>query len=349
MKKNGAMENNFNIIKLITAIAVLFAHCDPILYGRNNQIDWLSRVSGDVGYVAVDIFFCISGYLVTKSIILRDSLSHYIFSRLLRIYPALIVMLVIVVFLMGPIVSSLPIDAYLTNTMTYNYFLKCIFIIKGMAYELPGVFSENPLHAVNGSLWSIHKEVVFYIILGCLWISWRLFIRKVGVDFGQVILVMMVLTAALLASTGIEPAWWAGSAHLMFIFLEGSALYLVFHQDRKLVFIMACLLSFILIGYFLSIDFAAYNLFLPLIVLSLAYWRPKFFSRISPKGDYSYGFYIYAFPVQQMVVLYFPEINYAEFFGASLCITMSLAFFSWHMVEKKFSNMKNNLLWKHGN
>ena len=66
------------------------------------------------------------------------------------------------------------------------------------------------------------------------------------------------------------------------------------------------------------------------------------FSRFDAKGDYSYGTYIYAFPVQQALALSgVQEDGWTAYFAWSLVVTAALAFLSYRLVEAPCLRWKN--------
>ena len=163
--------NNFNLIRMVAALSVLLAHSFALTGESTNKF---AQVAGVSSGIAVDIFFITSGFLVTASLISRQSVSDFFWARFLRIYPALWVMLILTVFGLGVFFTSLSVHAYLSNSSTYNYFYKCGILISGITFNLPGVFKFNPFkYAVNGSLWSLPYEVKCYMSLGVIWLGLR--------------------------------------------------------------------------------------------------------------------------------------------------------------------------------
>ena len=129
-----------------------------------------------MGSIAVDVFFITSGFLVTASLLTRQSIIEFVWARVLRIYPALLILVLFTVFVLGVYFTSLPLSAYFTSGRTYTYLLKCSTLISlGVPFKLPGVFDNNPFKsAVNGSLWTMPYEVRMYAILTVLWFALRI-------------------------------------------------------------------------------------------------------------------------------------------------------------------------------
>lgn len=142
--------NNFNLIRIIAALAVLVGHSFALL----RQPEPLGQSLGmSLGSISVDVFFIASGFLVAGSLMLRQRIGDYLLARVLRIFPGLLVMLLLTVFGLGVYFTSLPVSAYLQHAETHRYFLKCASLVSGVAYTLPGVFEGRPYQgAVNGSL-----------------------------------------------------------------------------------------------------------------------------------------------------------------------------------------------------
>lgn len=157
----NTISNNFDFLRFVAAYMVLFSH-QLVLTGNSGP----NITSFDLGKLGVVIFFSISGYLVTQSWDHDPSIWRFLAKRMLRIWPALIVVTCITVLFLGPIVSTEPINHYFINHKTWDYFRVLKLIIR---YELPGVFVTNPFpNAVNGSLWTLPIEFRWYLILMAL-------------------------------------------------------------------------------------------------------------------------------------------------------------------------------------
>ena len=151
--------NNFDAVRIIAALAVLVSHhyaltaqAEPSFLGLHT---W--------GGMAVIVFFVISGYLVTSSWYNDPSFLRFSQRRILRIWPALAVVVVLTAYGLGALVTSLPLMEYWTHRATLDYFLT---LKMNVHFMLPGVFTNNPYaHGVNGSLWTIPLEVRCYVVM----------------------------------------------------------------------------------------------------------------------------------------------------------------------------------------
>src|ERR1700761_8209650 len=122
---------------------------------------WLSE------YMLVPMFFALSGFLVAGSST-RLSAKDFLLNRAARIVPALAVDILFAALLIGPLVTTLPVRLYFTDTSFVSYFLN---IVGSMHYALPGVFGTNPSSEVNGALWTVPFEISCYVILTALMLS----------------------------------------------------------------------------------------------------------------------------------------------------------------------------------
>ena len=125
----------------------------------------------DISLLALDVFFFTSGFLVTSSLMNRQHLIEYVFARVLRIYPALLVMQLLTVFGLGLFLTTLPWPSYLFSYHTMKFWIKDSILIDGLVQTLPGVFQTNPLnHNVNSPLWTLPYELGLYGILAAVWV-----------------------------------------------------------------------------------------------------------------------------------------------------------------------------------
>lgn len=148
--------NNFNLLRLLAAFAVLFSHSYVVAIGKSAIEPLYVSLGVTWGSIAVDVFFVTSGFLVTSSLLTRKSTVEFVLSRILRIYPALFLMVLVSIFLLGLSFTSLPIGAFLQNHVTHVFAFKNTTLVFGVTGNLPGVFESTPYpKLVNVSLWTL--------------------------------------------------------------------------------------------------------------------------------------------------------------------------------------------------
>ena len=330
--------NNFDAIRLVAAILVLFSHSYPLTGTGPDPIGWLSGGAGDGGSLAVGAFFVISGFLVTGSV-LRRSADAYVRARFLRIVPALTVVVVAQTFLLGLAATTLPWQDYLRHPQTLGAWRSAT--VFDLRVTLPGVFEANPYPgAVNGSLWTLPVECGFYLALplaaGLGLLRRSVVLGVAGAAFASLLLVApwcglswAVHGPFVLGSMPLYP-----SLHCLVFFLVGAAMFV--HRDRIPVsdgLAAACVVALYASGRTVSGD-AVLHLALPYLVLWLALARPctGWLRRV---GDLSYGTYLYAFPVQQgLVAWHHGGLGALHLTLLALPIVLLCAALSWHLVER---------------
>ncbi len=338
--------NNLNLIRFIAASSVLLSHCFSVLTGNPLLEPLNARTGISLGMISVDVFFLISGFLVTESLLRRQSLIDFIFARVLRIYPALIAVVLITVFGLGVLFTTGSIHNYFSNKATWIYPFKIITMRFGPFEGLPGVFLENPLKGiVNTSLWTLPLEMKMYIILALMWFFWGLISNK-RVQRMRVSIIILALCGFILffGKYYFQPVF-NNYSRFIYLFFTGAA-WFIFNERIKLqtpVFII--LISAVILS---SIDhkifFAVYYLAIPYLVFFLAYVPEGIIRNYNKLGDYSYGIYLFAFPVQQITALQFPGISILSMFLFSFPVTLIFAVLSWHIIEKRALLLKPAVL-----
>ncbi len=328
--------NAFMLVRLVAAIAVLVTHSYFFAVGEGTP-DFLYRVTGkqvDLSYMALTTFFLLSGMLVTQSLHQSATLKEYLLKRVFRIYPAFVVVILLTVFVLGPIYTTISITAYFKHWMTYRYLAgSSIF---ALYYNLPEVFHNQ---GVNGSLWSVNVELKFYLmlfvfaLLGLHKKKWFI----AALLFVQLLIVIFFSQALhdfILQQTGYDLKTYAYN-DLMAYFLGGSLLYLLATKiEVKQWWLYAAILF--TIALLLTKTFA-YAGFFAVIMLVVAAATNSFCIALSQKikNDYSYGLYLYAYPLQWCIKTAMPNLHNPLLFALlSLVLVFPFAIASWHWVER---------------
>ena len=334
-------DNNFNLLRLIGACCVIFSHSFYIT--GNDAIEPVNAITHsaiEASAIGLVIFFFISGYFVTKSAYLSRSIQGFIKKRVFRIYPALIVCILLSVFVIGALFTELSTAAYFSNIETYKYLITASAVFVKM--ELPGVFQNTSFfqHAFNSSLWTISLEIKLYLSLVLIIILSRMIDRQKIFKF--IPSIIFITSALLLLFYKHFDYTWQRNMNLITVFYFGSFVYSLSLSKRTMVYI---LLSSIVL-YFATIPLKGTvnsEAFLWIIISAVTYLIGTFSKiKISLQTDISYGLYIYAFPVQQAVFyLLGYNTNVLLNLFLSFGITTLLALLSWKYIEKPFIQLKN--------
>ncbi|MEE4199812.1 acyltransferase family protein [Erythrobacter sp.] len=327
--------NGFDTIRLIAAIAVILSHAFP-LTGATEPLEWASGGQITIGALAVSIFFLISGYLIPASLD-RGSLARYATKRAMRIMPALVAAVLVCVAALGPLVTKLSIGAYFGDPATWRFLGHAVFLPVG--FDLPGVFTAQPLSAVNGSLWSLKYEVACYILVPIAFAFGAL--RRVVVVLGW--LASFAIAWAIPEGTGGVFYFLDLFAQLYRYFGTGMLLYLFadripLRRDWALWAVIAC--GFAILTPFFAEAMATLGAY---AIVYFAYHCPQWFRDVTARGDISYGVYVYAFPIQQLFVplslggiLGALAAPWAVNFLIALPLSLLAGLVSWVAIEKPF-------------
>ena len=332
----------------MAALFVLYTHAFSLTTGKASSEPLRVLLGMSLGDIAVDIFFITSGFLITSSYLNRGNIIAFAWARILRIYPGLIVAVLFCVFVVGLWFTSLDTLDYLSHPETYKYLIKNITLLGGVEHYLPGVFTDIPWKGVvNGSLWTLPYEIKMYILLATF-LFFTLCISKYVkiISLKNVFLFLAVLSMVLHIWNVIDP-FWEGNREsyirLFSMFFMGASFYI-----WKEYIVLSYKWFVIGTGLFLvsmlsqNIFIIVYSISLPYIIFFIAYVPSGFIRRFNTFGDYSYGMYIYAFPVLQLLVALNPNISVMMILIYSFIITLILAILSWNFVEKKFLKLKDN-------
>jgi peptidoglycan/LPS O-acetylase OafA/YrhL len=341
-------ENLFVPIRLGLALLVIFSHSYPIVLG-DELSEPLIRLTGyqSIGDCAVEMFLAISGFLIASSWDSSKSAWNFMLKRVLRIYPAFIVLMMLQAFVLAPLAAKEPFTGYSLKQLA----LIAVETIDLVGYGFPyggllTTFPNNPFpHEMNGSLWTIRYEFVCYFLLA-LGAGFRK-PKWLALGFAAMLLVYLsgwlppwhkFLTAAFGAITLLP--------RLVTFFLAGALFYRLrdrIPHDGKIA--LGALIALVIA----AISYpTVLRLLLPTAGVYLLFWfayHPRLMSLPKlHKCDLSYGTYLYAFPIQQSLMLWLaPHIVMTPWklaMLATLC-TLPIAALSWYAIEKPFLSLKS--------
>lgn len=323
-------DNNLNLIRAVAATAVLISHAYPISLGPGTP-EPLSRTTGfSLGMVAVSAFFVISGFLIAQSYERSTTHTGFLVARFLRLWPGLIVCTVLVALGLGPLVTSLPASDYLTHPDTWEFIIRDITLVS-VTYHLPGVFEDQPYTAVVGSIWTLFYEVVCYVglfLLGVVGVLQRKAIMAVIMTAGLVLFIAVDLSDLELHYMIVY------TLKLALPFGVGACFYVWRHWLPLSPWIAAGLATVALTTKGTVLYVPLFTVALGYTVFWLAYVPGGWVRAYNRLGDYSYGIYIYAFPIQGFAVWAFGSMSPWTNMAIALPLTLVLSLLSWHFVEK---------------
>ena len=290
-------ENAFNTIRLLAAIAVIFSHA----YEMTGYPEPLERFTGQstIGQLAVAAFFVISGFLISTSFD-RSRFASFVEKRARRILPGLIVAVLVTALVVGPLVTALTPSAYFSARGTWLFMGQAAFL--PVPYDLPGVFADHPVATANGSLWSLKFEVACYAGVVALLIFERL--RKPATVLAWLASFAIAGPYGALVPKGTSGAeFYIVLLASLFRFFGTGMVFYLFARHLRLDSRWAWLaLALCVLAAFTPFFVEALALAGSYALIVFAYAAPDWFRKLTAKGDISYGVYVYAYPIQQLVV-----------------------------------------------
>lgn len=335
LEQHRGMGPGFDALRVFLSLGVLAWHSIVLAKGKA----YYPLIGSSIHPLIVALlpaFFALSGFLVTGSALRTGSIRTFLAFRALRLVPALTVEVALSALILGAVFTTLPLGAYFTSLAVWTYFGNIVSLIQ---FTLPGVFESNPYPAVvNGSLWTLRPEFYCYAIITILMLTQLIYHRKLFSIFmllGTVALAGLNVFAGVGAPERVVP-WHV----LVFYFFVGIAMY---HWRQRIPYSPALFAACCLVTYFtITLPASTYFVAWPLGYMVLFIGATK----IPPipllhRGDYSYGIYLFAFPVQQALVYSLPAMRepMALFIGASV-ITIAFSALSWHWIEKPSLKLK---------
>lgn len=332
--------NNFDLLRLLFAGTVCLFHAKEL--SGFQQINWISNaLAADI---AVKAFFIVSGFLIFMSYERSSSLKSYLTKRIRRIYPAYFVVVILcAIFLFA--VSTKDLAGYFSVEWV-KYVLSNLVFLNFLHPSLPGVFESSQLSVVNGALWTIKIEVMFYMMVPVFVVIFRKFspfwmlllFYCLSVIYSEIMLIMAERTGSgLYAKLAIQLP-----GQLVF-FLAGAFLYYYFPLfERKIILFIAAAVFIIalnliaplsaLIPFALAVCVIFFGLFL-------------YAGNVGRFGDFSYGVYILHFPIIQLLLYtnWFHESPWLYLVTVVL-LTLICSIVMWHFVEKRFLLRSNHYI-----
>jgi peptidoglycan/LPS O-acetylase OafA/YrhL len=329
--------NSLNMWRLFLASGVFLFHSFE-LTGKRISFKPADQL---LGHVWVDGFFAISGFLVASSWLRNPHVRTYLVARGLRIFPGLWVCLIVTAFVIAPLgVAIQGGTSLLRTTAPLEYVVKnCTTVTFG--WDIAGTPQNVPHPGMwNGSLWTLQFEVLCYIaimVLGLVGLLRRRWFLAVAL-------------AAMLGWSAILPPWTTDEpVSLAQIFARFAVMFLagaLIHQCRDVIaarWSVVAVCAAIVLG---SCFLPNYRLLaaLPLAYLLIVMGALVRGRRWQLRNDLSYGVYIYAWSIQQLLVICgLGFLNPILFATVVAFPVFALAAVSWFWVEKPALSLKDRL------
>lgn len=338
--------NNFDLLRLFAAFQVILGHTTShLLSQKGYQIEgWFDVFQKIFSYVpGVPIFFLISGFLIAMSYDRNPNIKTYIKNRLLRIYPALYVNIIVGICILFYF------DFITFNLEFFSWLIAQMSIIQFYNAEM---FRGFGVGVINGSLWTISIELTFYIILPVF----VLFYKKSRCLIGILFLASFLLWNYDLASN--KDIFYNKLLHVtivpyLFIFILGIGFYKFYGVFEKYIENKFLFWIFVYVIFNVSIHYLdiKMNFFMHIVkwiifsffIFSFAFTYKNVSKVLLLGNDYTYGVYIY----HMLVINVFIELKLVgeiKYLLTAILISLILGIMSWHWIEKPFLKLKKHSL-----
>ncbi len=334
-------KNNFGIIRFMGAIMVIVGHM-YVLAGQAAPMIMWNVIHG----LGVAVFFCIGGYLIALSWLRQPNFRIYLIKRIFRIFPALIVCVLLTVFMAGPLVTNLSLREYYTSPLTWKYMLNCFLYIN---HELPGVFENNLWgNAVNGSLWCLPVEFLMYLVTPVYIMAGMKLSVKIQKYYFGIVSLLVILAGSI---------WTTWFYDTNFIFHGFSFVMQIIPYFFVGVFIAVCKLEKLLntqkaiivmmiaagLSYLPApLSYVGQYVCIPYVILSLALAEKPVFTAAN-KRDISYGMFLFSFIIQQILIQVFVSSGYPLNVWILLTLTIVFSVLMGLFTEKFVENPSKKL------
>lgn len=349
-KSFDSRRNNIDAIRLILALLVLFSHSFPAATNQEEDEPLILATIRQMtlGGLAVNWFFVLSGYLISQSWERSRTTWSFFIKRVARIYPGYLVAIAFCLWVVVPIGSPDGWQVFSFAAIKAN--IRRVMMLRGLE-NIPPTFVDVPMpNTVNASLWTISYEFWCYMLVlgfGALlllrrrWLLLALLLGSVALDF-------LVVSRDSPKLYDLSPRWrpfvvvfgqprfWT---RLLPCFLAGMVGYqfrTVLLPPRRL-WATLCLVVLAISARFPDWFTVTLPLFGSYLLLYLAFTQDFRWHGAARYGDFSYGIYLYAFPIQQLIMFRIGHpVSPYLLFALALVPTVLAGVMSWHLVERRF-------------
>jgi peptidoglycan/LPS O-acetylase OafA/YrhL len=326
-------KNNFDLLRFLFAATVFLVH-SYVLSGAHSLSILTKLLSSEL---AVKCFFIVSGFLIFMSYENTAHNGRFFLKRARRIYPAYF-SVVLLCTLIGSVFTAYAFSEY-WSLPTLKYIIANLVFLNFLAPNLPGLFEGNIFQAVNGALWTLKIEVMFYLLVPLAVMGFRRFGRlHVMIFLYMASVVYSSIVFELARGTGVEAymEWQRQLPGQLTYFIAGAAgYYYLEHLSKYAAWLLVLALATFLFHSWLPWVFVE-PIAIGIIVVYFACIFP-YLGNFGKYGDFSYGLYIVHFPILQIFVSYGLFKNSP---WIALCLVgmlvLTVAILFWNFIEKPF-------------
>lgn len=326
-------QNNFDFLRVLFASTVFFVHA-AVLSGNDFLASLTKFLSSEV---AVKSFFVVSGFLILMSYENSKTITSYFLKRVRRIYPAYLFLICLSV-LVGSFFTSSSSSEY-WSLATLRYFASNLFFLNFLQPDLPGLFLHNPNTAVNGALWTLKVEVMFYLavpLVAFSFMRWNKMLVLFGLFALSIIYSETLFYLYSLSGNGYLLELQRQLPGQLTFFIVGAAAYYYFNHFEKysLSLVVVAVVTYLFKADLPWLIFEPLAIGILVIYFALVF---QYLGNFGKYGDFSYGIYILHFPILQLFIeSHIFENNPLTFITVVAITVLFSSVLMWHFIEKPF-------------
>lgn len=305
------------------------------------------------GFIGVDIFFVISGYVITQSIFyykfLNNNISilNFYSKRILRLFPALIVMLIIFIifYLLFTSWSDFQLKIIIKSAFSSIFGISNLYFFNNLDQFDYFAINKHSIPLIH--TWSLSLEEQFYIFYPfILMVIFALFKeKKYFINNIILFLIFIYVLSLLVFCSNFKISHFYLPFGRVWELVLGCLLFIIRHYytknnlSRQYIYFISLSTAFIIILNFDTIlnqsekALILISVFLTSLIIIYNKCLPKYFytnNLINLLGRSSYSIYLYHMPIIYFSNIFFSGINFYFF---SFIMTFIFSFFSYKFVE----------------
>jgi peptidoglycan/LPS O-acetylase OafA/YrhL len=342
-----AQGNNIGLLRLVLASLVIISHAPQMIDGdaRREPMTMIVHTTASFGGLAVEGFFLLSGYLITKSMLSTGAVGPYMVRRVLRIWPAYLAAFLISVFCLSPLLGGAP-WRHLGRTFA-------ALAVMRAPPTYPGLLKGLPYPVLNGSMWTIAYEFRCYVMVALMFMLGLL--RRKWLCLGLAVLLIAGMIAETVPSVA-QRLYTILPFHLTFVlgdawqtirltaaFAVGMCAYLFWDRVSGWLngwTVAACAVAMVLLLFVQPLAEAGMITFGAVVLFWLAMVaRLGVLQRINDRWDISYGVYLYGWPVATTILYFHRDIGPATLAVTALLVSGACGAASWWGLERWAKNL----------
>lgn len=323
-------KNGVNFIRYIFAYALIIFHYNVL---SGHDVFWLLE-----GGYRIKAFFILTGFLTFYSYFKHPGAKEFAKRRFKRLVPSY-AFVIVLSFLAFSLISEYSFSEYFSSPQSYKYLISNLLFLNFLCPDLPGVFTNNLSPAVNGSLWTMKVDIMFYVTVPLLYYLFCKYPKR------WVLLAILAITIIYNEIFEYLYIHSGSSLYLMLkrqiggqyiYFLAGMCIYFYYQQVHSQVkwLLPVSVVIFLVGSYYDSWEYVTAFCYAVIIMeLSL---NAKVLSRFSEVPNITYGLYLFHFPVIQMLLHF--KVNEWSHTGCcilTLAIVTLLSIVSYQLIEKR--------------